>query len=197
MDKVLLNVLGLSYSQSGSGSYALILNEEDGEYRIPIIIGSSEAQAIAIELEGLKPPRPLTHDLFYNFANIFYIKLKEVEIYKLEEGVFYSVLVFFDGKSTVRMDARTSDAVALALRFKAPIYTNKDIIKKAGIIMDDNFGDDENQASEKPKKTAPKPKSDDIKHKSIGELEEMLNKSISEEDYELASKIRDEINSRK
>lgn len=197
MDKVLLNVLGLSYSQSSSGSYALILSEEEGEYRIPIIIGSSEAQSIAIELEGLKPPRPLTHDLFYNFANIFYIKLKEVEIYKLEEGVFYSVLVFFDGKSTVRMDARTSDAVALALRFKAPIYTNKDIIKKAGIIMDDDSDDEENQESDISENQPKKEKSTDIKHKSVGELEEMLKKAIVDEEYELASKIRDEINSRK
>jgi len=195
MDKVLLNVLGLSYSQSNSGSYALILSEEEGEYRIPIIIGSSEAQSIAIALEGLKPPRPLTHDLFYDFASIFYIKLKEIEIYKLEEGIFYSVLVFFDGKSTVRIDARTSDAVALALRFKAPMYTTKEIIKKAGIIMnDDDFTDTEQSTSEKDTTAETK---EDITFKSVGELEEMLQKAIDDEEYELASKISDEINKRK
>jgi len=195
MDKVLLNVLGLSYSQSNSGSYALILSEEEGEYRIPIIIGSSEAQSIAIALEGLKPPRPLTHDLFYDFASIFYIKLKEIEIYKLEEGIFYSVLVFFDGKSTVRIDARTSDAVALALRFKAPMYTTKEIIKKAGIIMnDDDFADTEQSSPEKETTAETK---EDIAFKSVGELEEMLQKAIDDEEYELASKIRDEINKRK
>ena len=191
MNKVLLNVLGLSYSQSNSGSYALILSQEEGEYRIPIIIGSSEAQAIAIALEGLKPPRPLTHDLFYDFASIFNIKLKEVEIYKLEEGVFYSVLIFFDGKSTVRIDARTSDAVALALRFNAAIYTTDDIIKKAGIIMNDESEDNKTKNEEQTSET------EDLKHKSVGELEEMLNKAISEEAYELASKLRDEINNRK
>ncbi len=194
MNKILLNVLGLSYSQSNSGSYALILNEEEGEYRIPIIIGSSEAQSIAIALEGLKPPRPLTHDLFYDFANIFDIKLKEIEIYKLEEGVFYSVLVFFDGKSTVRIDARTSDAVALALRFKAPIYTTKEIINKAGIVMnDDSFEETEESSTEKDTTIDKK----DISFKSVGELEEMLQIAIDNEEYEQASKIRDEINKRK
>lgn len=194
MNKVLLNVLGLSYSQSHSGSYALILSEEEGEYRIPIIIGSSEAQAIAIALEGLKPPRPLTHDLFFDFASIYFIKLKEVEIHKLEEGVFYSVLVFFDGKSTIRMDARTSDAVALALRFKAPIYTTKEIIKKAGIIMNEgDFEDVEQSSSKKPVAE----EKEDITFKSVGELEEMLQKAIENEEYELASTIRDEINKRK
>jgi len=194
MNKILLNVLGLSYSQSNSGSYALILNEEEGEYRIPIIIGSSEAQSIAIALEGLKPPRPLTHDLFYDFANIFDIKLKEIEIYKLEEGVFYSVLVFFDGKSTVRIDARTSDAVALALRFKAPIYTTKEIINKAGIVMnDDRFEETEELSAEKDTTIDEK----DISFKSVGELEEMLQIAIDNEEYEQASKIRDEINKRK
>ena len=196
MNKVLLNVLGLSYSQSNSGSYALILSEEDGEYRIPIIIGASEAQSIAIALEGLKPPRPLTHDLFYDFASIFYIKLKEVEIYKLEEGVFYSVLVFFDGKSTVRIDARTSDAVALALRFKAPIYTTKEIIKKAGIIMNDE-GFEENKTTKSETSATKDDDENTLSYKSVGELEEMLQKAIDGEEYELASQIRDEINKRK
>jgi bifunctional DNase/RNase len=195
MERVLLNVLGLSYSNNHTGSYALILGEENGEYRIPIIIGVAEAQAIAIALEGMPSGRPLTHDLFYNFANIFSIKLKEVEIYKIEEGIFYSILVFFDGKSTVRIDARTSDAVALAIRFKAPIYTTKEIIEKAGINIDKQ---EENEKKQQQKDTE---ETDDnqgnIEKKSIGELQEMLNKAIKEENYELASVIRDEINKRK
>jgi len=190
MDRVKLNVLGLSYSQSQAGSYALILSDEERNLRLPIIIGGFEAQAIAIEIENLKPPRPLTHDLFFNFASIYNVVLKEVEIYKLEEGVFYSVLVFYDGKSTARIDARTSDAVALALRFKANIYTTLDIMQKAGITISDDKGETEQQ-----QKVTKKPKT--LESKSIGELEEMLAKAIESEDYEKASKIRDELNKRK
>ncbi len=190
MDRVKLNVLGLSYSQSQAGSYALILSNEERNLRLPIIIGGFEAQAIAIEIENLKPPRPLTHDLFFNFASIYNVILKEVEIYKLEEGVFYSVLVFYDGKSIARIDARTSDAVALALRFKANIYTSIDIMNKAGIVMND-----EESRSKKKQKITKKSKTFDSK--SIGELEEMLAKAIEEENYEKASKIRDELNKRK
>ena len=189
MDRVKLNVLGLSYSQSQAGSYALILSDEDRDLRLPIIIGGFEAQAIAIEIEDLKPPRPLTHDLFYNFANIYNIALKEVEIYKLEEGVFYSVLVFYDGKSTARIDARTSDAVALALRFKADIYTTLAIMEKAGITMAD-------EKSDTGKKSKVTPESKSIESKSIGELEEMISKAIQNEDYEKASEIRDELKKR-
>ena len=193
MDRVKLNVLGLSYSQSQAGSYALILSNEERDLRLPIIIGGFEAQAIAIEIENLKPPRPLTHDLFYNFANIYNISLKEVEIYKLEEGVFYSVLVFYDGKSTSRIDARTSDAVALALRFKADIYTTESIMQKAGITMSDEKADSENDSSEQ----STTKKSQEIESKSIGELEELLAKAIENENYEKASKIRDELKKRK
>src|SRR5665647_2349534 len=118
MGKVKLNVLGISYSQTQSGAYALILTEENGDRRIPIIVGGFEAQSIAIELEGLKPPRPLTHDLFMSFAKVFGINLQEVVIYKLEEGVFFSQLLCENGKEKITLDARTSDAIALALRFK-------------------------------------------------------------------------------
>jgi bifunctional DNase/RNase len=187
MNRVELEVLGLSYSQSQAGSYALILTDEVNNYRLPIIIGAFEAQAIAIEIENLKPPRPLTHDLFYNFATIYNIILKEIEIYKLEEGIFYSVLVFYDGKSTVRIDARTSDAVALALRFKAPIYTTEEILNKAGIIFDD----------EKLKSAQPQKTNNDLSSKSIGELQELLSQAIENEEYEKASKIRDELSNRK
>jgi bifunctional DNase/RNase len=136
MGKIKLNVLGISYSQTQSGAYALVLTEENGERRIPIIVGGFEAQSIAIQLEGLNPPRPLTHDLFLNFARSFKIALLEVTIHKLEEGVFYSKLTCDDGKNRITIDSRTSDAIALALRFKCPIYTTDEIMEKAGIVLD-------------------------------------------------------------
>ncbi|MCT4645437.1 MAG: bifunctional nuclease family protein, partial [Carboxylicivirga sp.] len=134
--KIKLNILGLSYSQTQSGAYALVLAEEDGERRIPIIIGGVEAQSIAIKLEGLEPPRPLTHDLFLNFSKSFNIEVTEVVVYKLEEGIFYSELVCKKDNEQLHIDSRTSDAVALALRFGCPIYTYEDIIEKAGIVLD-------------------------------------------------------------
>ena len=136
MSKIKLNVLGISYSHTQSGAYALVLAEEKGPRRIPIIVGSFEAQAIAIQLEGLNPPRPLTHDLFYNFATLFKIDILEVNIYKLEEGIFFSKLTCFNGKETINIDSRTSDAIALALRFSCPIYTTEDILKRSGITLE-------------------------------------------------------------
>jgi uncharacterized protein len=187
--KVKLNILGLSYSQTQSGAYALVLAEEDGERRIPIIIGGVEAQSIAIKLEGLEPPRPLTHDLFFNFAHTFNIEVTEVIIYKLEEGIFYSELVCLNGTNEVKIDSRTSDAVALALRFNCPIYTYEDIIDKAGIVLE--FGKKEpSKTKSQPKGTARYTK------KTIEELQNMLNDAISKEDYERASEIRDEIKQR-
>lgn len=205
MRKVRLNVLGISYSQTQTGAYALVLNEEGGERRIPIIIGGFEAQSIAIQLEGLNPPRPLTHDLFKNFANSFNIKLKEINIYKLEEGVFYSNLICIKDNKEIEIDARTSDAIALALRFNCPIFTTEDILSRSGIIVDINF--------EKDKERKPKgPEEDDEieskppPHKKMGktnmtnlspeELEELLNEAIKEENYEKASEIRDEMKRR-
>lgn len=187
--KVKLNILGLSYSQTQSGAYALVLAEEDGERRIPIIIGGVEAQSIAIKLEGLEPPRPLTHDLFLNFARTFHIEVVEVIIYKLEEGIFYSELVCKSGNSEIRIDSRTSDAVALALRFNCPIFTFEEIIDKAGIVLE--FGKKESPKA----KNAPKSASRFGK-KSIEDLQEMLNEAIELEDYEKASEIRDEIKRR-
>lgn len=202
MDKVKLSVLGLSYSETQSGAYALVLAEEEGERRIPIIIGAFEAQAIAIELEGLKPPRPLTHDLFLHLANSFKIKLKEVNIFKLEEGVFYSNLILIYEKSETIIDSRTSDAIALALRFKCPIYTTKEVIDKSGIIIEfskDSENDKDlsndiqfNKSNEKLKSG----KSIFSKY-TLKELETMLQDAISNEDYEKASSIRDEISGRK
>ncbi len=204
MDKVKLSVLGLSYSETQSGAYALVLAEEGGERRIPIIIGAFEAQAIAIELEGLKPPRPLTHDLFLHFATAFNIKLKEVNIFKLEEGVFFSNLVLSLDKNEIIVDSRTSDAIALALRFKCPIYTTTQVIDKSGIVIDFNKDSDSEKDKDsvdyvEPKQTIEKTKSNKSSYSkfNLKELENMLKEAINDEDYEKASHIRDEINSRK
>lgn len=196
MQKIRLNILGLSVSQTQSGAYALVLAEEEGERRIPIIIGPVEAQAIAIQLEGLKPPRPLTHDLIKNMAMAFDIALLEVTIYKLEEGIFYSELLCeMDGKE-IKIDSRTSDAVALALRFRCPIFTSEEILKKAGIVLegeDDNspvrslLDDDEEQVATG---------TSSYSQYSTGELNELLNEAIQDEDYEKASVIRDELTKR-
>ncbi len=188
--KVRLRIIGLTYSQSQTGSYALVLAEDKGEKRIPIMIGAFEAQAIALHLEELQPPRPLTHDLFRSFAKSYSIDLKEVFICKLEEGVFYSELVFFNGKEVVTIDSRTSDAVALALRFKCPIFTSQEILDKAGIIMGDKSKDIIDLKDDPPAKAI------GFSEKSDSELEEMLNEAVESEDYEKASKISDEIKRR-
>ncbi|MCB8963715.1 MAG: bifunctional nuclease family protein [Bacteroidales bacterium] len=198
MSKVKLSVLGISYSQTQSGAYALVLSEESGSRRIPIIIGGYEAQAIAIQLEGLTPPRPLTHDLFLSFAKAYTINLVDVQIYKLEEGVFFSKLHCDNGNKEVYIDSRTSDAVALALRFNCPIYTTDDIIEKAGITLEIEEIDDQAEGNANP---APQTKASDsfteqLRRLSVSELKTMLDESITNEDYEKASKIRDEINKR-
>lgn len=193
--KIKLNILGLSYSQTQSGAYALVLAEEEGERRIPIIIGGVEAQSIAIKLEGLEPPRPLTHDLFLSFAKAFEVQLLEVVIYKLEEGIFYSELVCVKGEDIVRIDSRTSDAVALALRFNCPIYTYEDILAKAGIVLD--FGDTKESTKTTPPRPAGTPRSGSpLANKSLEELQTMLDQAVGEENYEKASEIRDEIKRR-
>jgi bifunctional DNase/RNase len=198
MNKIKLNVLGISYSQTQTGAYALVLTEEQGERRIPIIIGGFEAQSIAIQLEGLKPPRPLTHDLFHNFALTFKINLKEVIIYKLEEGVFYAKLICNNGGNDVTIDARTSDAIALALRFKCPIYTTEEILSKSGIVIDleQEKGNEVKTEGEEPKQST-RQSSQKYKDMNIEELEQQLQDAINNEEYEKASLIRDEINRRK
>jgi len=198
MKKVKLNILGLSYSQTQTGAYALVLSEADGNRRIPIIIGAVEAQAIAIQLEGLKPPRPLTHDLFLNVALAFDIEISEVFIHKLEEGIFYAEIVCEQNSNRIRVDSRTSDAIALALRFECPIFTTEEIIEKAGIIMEfDENGEvsDEPEDVEMIKKS--KVKHVDYSEYSSEELNELLDAAVADEDYEKASEIRDEINKRK
>jgi bifunctional DNase/RNase len=202
MSKIKLNVLGISYSQTQSGAYALVLTEEKGDRRIPIIVGAFEAQSIAIQLEGLKPPRPLTHDLFLNFAVSFKIDLLEVNIYKLEEGVFFSKLLCDDGKNRLAVDARTSDAIALALRFKCPIFTTEEIMERAGIVLE--FGKEnvvkgsEKETGQTKPETSPRQEksSEEYKNYADDELKEMLQSAINNEDYERASMIRDEINRR-
>ena len=204
MGKIKLNVLGISYSQTQSGAYALVLSEEEGNRRIPIIVGGFEAQAIAIELEGLAPPRPLTHDLFKNFAESYGITLAEVNIHKLEDGVFFANILCDNGGQRIILDARTSDAIALALRFSCPIYTTEDIVEKAGIILDFEKGGEfehpaPSQEEESEKKTEKKKKSTaqlDLSKTSMDELRSMLAEAVSKEDYEKASEIRDEINRR-
>ncbi|HDP54662.1 MAG TPA: hypothetical protein ENN24_03135 [Bacteroidetes bacterium] len=201
MNKIKLNVLGISYSQTQSGAYALVLSEENGKRRIPIIIGGFEAQAIAIQLEGLTPPRPLTHDLFLNFSKSYGIKLLEVQIYKLEEGVFFSKLHCDNGQKEVYIDARTSDSIALALRFNCPIYTTSEIIDKAGIVLDIEEGEEKKGVEKKAKAENKSAYTEDseteaLKHLTIDELKMLLDEAVSKEDYEKASRIRDEIHKR-
>lgn len=204
MGKIKLNVLGISYSQTQSGAYALVLSEEEGSRRIPIIVGGFEAQAIAIELEGLEPPRPLTHDLFKNFSDAYGIRILEVNIHKLEDGVFFANVMCDNGDKKMILDARTSDAIALALRFKCPIYTTEEIVEKAGIVLDFEKGGsldpsdapEEKEAGPKPEKSRKRTILPDLTDTSLEELKTMLADAVSKEDYERASVIRDEINKR-
>ncbi|HAX94318.1 MAG TPA: hypothetical protein DCY25_10320 [Bacteroidales bacterium] len=196
MKRVKLKVLGISYSQTQSGAYALILVEDKGERRVPIIIGGFEAQAIVIKLENLEPPRPLTHDLFKSFASEFNISIIEVMIYKLEEGVFYSRLLCNNGEKEISIDSRTSDAVALALRFGCPIYITEEILDKAGITI---------TPTESEPSADTDPDSDSLfetggsKYDTYSdeELYKMIDEAVSTEDYERAAAIRDEIEKRK
>jgi len=188
-----MEILGISYSKAQAGAYALVLGETGEKRRLPIIIGSFEAQAIAIELEKMKPSRPLTHDLFRNFAQTFNIGIEEVIIYKFSEGIFFSKLICFDGSREVEIDSRTSDAVALAVRFNCPIYTYESILKEAGMELQDEKEDIPRKKSEKAKVSI----DSEFSSLSITDLEIMLEEAISMEAYEKASKIRDEINRRK
>jgi bifunctional DNase/RNase len=202
MKKIRLDIIGLSYSQTQSGAYALILNESKGKRRLPIIIGGFEAQAIAIEMENMKPSRPLTHDLFKNFADTFEIVLKEVIIYNLVEGIFYAKLICSRDNNEVEIDARTSDAIALAVRFNCPIYTYEFILNSAGIIMEEEATKEGApptpvEATKKESKPVSPKEEEDIKKKTVEELKELLQKVLDQEDYERASKIRDELNRRK
>ena len=203
MSLVRMNIKGISYSQTQNGAYALILSEIDGERKLPIVIGAFEAQSIAIALEKeIRPPRPLTHDLFKNFADRFDIVIKQVIIHKLVDGVFYSSLICErEGKEEI-IDARTSDAISLALRFSAPIFTYKNILDKAGIFLktkeqseeagtnEDILVDDIIEEKEKPGKP------NNYSKLPLQELNNLLDKAVAQEDYETAAKLRDEISKR-
>ena len=219
MEKVKLEILGLSNSQSSSGSYALVLGEAEGSRRLPIIIGVFEAQAIAIEMEKITPTRPMTHDLFRSFANVFSIQVEEIIISSVKEGVFFAQIVVTDGIQHASIDARPSDAIAIAVRFGSPIYTYSSILDEAGILIteeDDEEEADETQDQEKPESSteaAEEPvgpeetkrsgraskgrrRADDLQSMSEDKLQEMLSQALEQEDYERAARIRDELNKR-
>lgn len=204
--KIKLRVQGLTNSQVQSGAYALILAEEDGKRRIPVIVGTPEAQSIAIALEYITPPRPLTHDLFVSFATAFDIKLKEVYIYKFEEGIFYSELLFTDGKREIPVDSRTSDAIAIALRAKCDIYVSESIMIEAGVVLDedvddnadDDFEDDDDLMTMEPDEIT----DEESLKRWLGliedeELNKRLEEAVQEENYEHAKMYQDEIRRRK
>lgn len=193
MEKIKLELLGLSPSQSQQGSFALILSEKGGVRRLPIIIGMFEAQAIAIEMEHIKPNRPMTHDLFKSFALAFDFAIEEILISHLSEGVFYAKILCSDGIRQKTVDARPSDAIAIALRFKAPIYTTPVIMQEASITTQEIQQGEEIAIESSNLQTAPK---DIIKTKSLDELKRMLSNALENEEYELAAKIRDEIEKR-
>jgi hypothetical protein len=205
MSLVRLNIKGISYSQTQNGAYALILNEVDGDRKLPIVIGAFEAQSIAIALEKeIRPPRPLTHDLFKNFADRFDIIVKQVIIHKLVDGVFYSSLICERDKIEEIIDARTSDAIALALRFDAPIFTYKNILDKAGIYLKVNPKKDDIEDTQDSilmdeliaNEMEPNAPKESFKGKTLEELHNLLNEAVANEDYEKAAYIRDEISKR-
>lgn len=193
MEKIRLDIIGMSYSQSQSGAYALILGERNGTRRLPIIIGGFEAQSIAIELEKIRTPRPLTHDLFKAFADAFAIEITEVVICKFTEGVFHAKLVCTDGSNEQEVDSRTSDAIALALRFGCPVYTYESIMSAAGIVMEE---EQEAGRQEEPETEPGKGTDTPFSRATAAELREMLQAAIENEEYEKASQIRDELNKR-
>ena len=188
-DRVKLKVMGITYSQIQNGAYALVLAEENGDRRIPIIIGTAEAQSIAIRLEHLTPPRPMTHDLFATFAQGFGIRLREVFVYHYEDGVFSSELLFDDGTRQIRIDSRTSDAIAIALRTQSPIYTTEKIINEAGIIFQE-------EPKEKKKEETKTVKRKHLNDYSTKELKERLEEAVRMEAYEKAALIQQELKKR-
>ena len=209
MSLVRLKIKGISYSQTQNGAYALILNEEEGDRKLPFVIGAFEAQSIAIALEKeIKPPRPLTHDLFKNFADRFKIVIKQVIIHKLVDGVFYSSIICERDNDEEIIDARTSDAIALALRFNAPIFTYKTILDKAGIFLkfsskekeedeDDSIMVDEILQEGEAVELESGSDTHGYRQMSLQELHKELDNAVASEDYEKAAKLRDEISKRK
>ncbi|GAB2538394.1 bifunctional nuclease family protein [Rufibacter soli] len=203
MKKIELEILGLSSSQSQSGSFALVLGEKDGTRRLPIIIGMFEAQSIAIQIEKINPTRPLTHDLFKSFAQQMDVSVQEIMISDLKEGVFFSKIVCTDGEKEFELDARPSDAIAIGLRFGVPIYTVESVLSEAGIILSDMDEEEEEETDEIPTSASSTPSAStsstgksNITEVSVEELNKMLNEALEKEDYEKAAKIRDELNKR-
>jgi bifunctional DNase/RNase len=201
MNKIELEIVALSHSITQTHSYAVVLGEVDGLRRLPIVIGGFEAQAIAVALERMQPSRPLTHDLFANFMTTFGIELSEVLIYKLEEGIFFSKLICHHNGETIEIDSRTSDALAMAVRFTCKIYTYENILETAGLYLEQPEATTiEPTAGPKPGKVPVSGKGNidkDIKNMSLDELNALLQKVLEQEDYVRAINIRDEINSRK
>ncbi|HEV3252607.1 MAG TPA: bifunctional nuclease domain-containing protein [Puia sp.] len=194
MKKIELEIVALSHSITQTHSYAVVLGEVNGLRRLPIVIGGFEAQAIAVALEKMHPSRPLTHDLMKNFMSAFNIDLQEIIICDLQEGIFYSKLVCVSEHDTVEIDSRTSDALALAVRFGCPVYTYENILESAGILMEDSSG---KKKQVKETVTSEIGSSDDLKALSLEELNTLLGEVLEQEDYIRAIKIRDEINSRR
>lgn len=200
-DRVKLRVLGLSYSQLQTGAYALLLAEERGPRKIPIVIGGAEAQSIAVRMEGIIPPRPLTHDLFVSFAHAFGVKLLEVFIYRFEDGIFYSELTFSDGERSIVLDARTSDAIAIAMRTHTPIFTTRAIVNETGFVIgdeelsDDKTDNDGGEPAETPGADYfAEPK---LENYAIEELERTLAQLIEDENYEEAAHVSEILNRKK
>lgn len=186
-----LKVMGISYSQIQAGAYALILAQVGGPFRIPVVIGAAEAQSIALKMEGINPPRPMTHDLFVSFAHAFGVKLREVFIYKFEDGIFSSELTFSDGERTVTIDSRTSDGIAIAMRTNAPIYTTHEILNETGFEMEIQDAEQEDGAevgdeSEVADEVSDEPK---LENYAVEELERTLAKLIEREEYEEAARV--------
>lgn len=189
-DRIRLKVIGLSYSQIQTGAYALILAQAGGPFRIPVVIGAAEAQSIALKMEGITPPRPMTHDIFVSFAHAFGVKLKEVFIYRFEDGIFSSEMTFTDGERTVTIDSRTSDAIAIAMRTGAPIFTTPEILEETGFEMEmreDGETPEDEETPEGDEDTLPRePK---LENYAIEELEKTLARLIDREEYEEAARV--------
>lgn len=198
MKKIKLEILGLSPSQSQAGSFALVLGEELGNRRLPIIIGVFEAQAIAVQIENIVPNRPMTHDLFKSFADGMNYTLKEIIISDLKEGIFYAKIVCTDNLREVEVDARPSDAIAIGLRFDIPIYTYEAILSEAGIVSNSSTEDEDDEEQETVRETLQTKGSskDQMRDLSFDELQKMLDDALGKEDYEKAAKIRDEMGRR-
>lgn len=195
-NKVKLDVVGLTAGHANNSSYTLILGEKDSNIKLPIVIGAYEAQTIAFEMEGIKPSRPMTHDLFKSFAEAFSIKLVEVYINNLEDGVFYSQLNFDMNGSPINIDARTSDAISLALRFKCPIFIKKSILDEAGIVIEEQNTNTPARPNEDTPIVGASVFNQNFNNLSLNELNDLLQEAIKEEDYDKAAIIRDEITKR-